>query len=1755
MRKTILIALLGLAFISVYGTTLQVSRSGGNRLNISFTLPEFLTEQVAENGLSLNKLKVDATEEENWRENMSGLPQMERWIYIPDGFDAQVVISNAVTQEYQNFSCDKTDDPADGTDWLEISEPMVFRGNRIMSFCVKPFQYDNQSGRLTTLKSADIAVEFIPGQSSGNSDRYMTPDTVTMLKALCINREDLRIVPRKPGSYIILYNGTTLQPILQPLSNWKKEKGFDVRLVNTATIGTTNSAIKAYIQNAYDTWDNPPEYIFICGRGTTGTYYIPTYSETYNYQTVGDYHYTRLDGTDLIPDAYVGRITFAGEDELQTAVNRIINYEKMIDLSATNWLNKAFLLADTSNSGISCLTTISYVKSLIMDYNLSHLFIEAYSGSFPSQINAAINSGIGTYWYRGHGDFSGWSATDINNLQNVGKYFFFSYITCFTGNFGSASVSQSERLLRLGTPTLPKGAIGVIGASCETHTCLNNITTGGIASALYREGMTKGGPAMVRGKLALMANYPQNPASYINQYMQQINLFGDPGVDIWLKQVDEITVTCPSQLYAGGSNAAVRVTLTDGTPVEGAWVCINGSANELQITGYTDANGWVVMSYASTTSPSAKITVTKPNHRTFQTTVTVNANMPQITMQNITALQQAHAGSTLTFPITLTNNGTTTLNAVTGVLQSMSDFVSIMQGTSGFGNIPASGTAQSQAFYQIHINPDAPKGEAIYFNLRLNHNEGSIDLPFYCLENGPNVILSSASFSSNLLNHGTNTLQLAFHNVSASGINALQVHLESTHPLLDVTNPTQTLGDISPDGTFSPPAAFVLVVDDTLPEGVTIRFNIRLYNNNGFLQTLTLDKQVGVPTTNDLTGPDAYGYVCHGPGDSGYVPYNWIELEPTLGGNGINLNLSDTSTDGSGSFATINLPFQFRYYGRNYNQVTVCSNGFIMPGSQGSIEWMNWQIPGPMVPRPIIAPFWDDLLTDPTGRVLYQYDSSINAMIVQWQNLKNKYSPTLRETFQVILYDPVVHSSPTGDSPILFQYKTFNNVDAGNYGTAYIDHGQYATVGIGDHTGMDGLCYTFNNQYPPTAQTLGNFTTLYFTTLPNYLIDSELIILNTIINEINGNGNGLVDAGEQLGISLMVKNVGLGPFSEGEAVLTTTDPYVTILQSQAALPDLLSDQMAETTPAFLVDISQTCPNQHTAEFTLHISNGSDEYNLTFEVIVNAMQFTTGGIAFIDGNNDFPEPGESGQLRINVQNLSALDVQNLAVTLSAPAVVVITNPFQVVALPAHNTLQLVFNISFDQLTEQGSVLDLTLTLSVTGIHYSEIPIPLIVGVPDVFLETGFEDVVFNDLFQSSYLVTIRDSEYIHDDGSELIFLHNYSNPWTYAFLYPANANDLVAARVSFTWFTLNPSANLSLMAMYPNQTDLVTLWTSGEMSDTPISEQILLTDFPDNIDNIVFALVAYMSGESFYPVALDDLSIITLHHAPGYIAGTVNLDLHPELVTQVRMKVRYSNQTYYPDADGNYIMPAYQGVNTVTAELDGYLCTVDSLAVSVTSGQTSSGNNFSLQRLIAPINLEYEVNGSLLTLNWGLEGEETQSKGGDSEKTDRYLVPEYYRIWIRWNNLNFQDTSDTQTYSRTIQPTGTYQIYVRSVFLFGGIVELYSEQSNILSFTLTGNDEQIEAPLVFALSQNQPNPFNPSTRISFTLPEASKVTLNIYNLKGQVVKSLVSSNLDRGSHSVQWNGLDNAGTPVASGVYYYKLQWKGKELIRKMVMLK
>ena len=105
--------------------------------------------------------------------------------------------------------------------------------------------------------------------------------------------------------------------------------------------------------------------------------------------------------------------------------------------------------------------------------------------------------------------------------------------------------------------------------------------------------------------------------------------------------------------------------------------------------------------------------------------------------------------------------------------------------------------------------------------------------------------------------------------------------------------------------------------------------------------------------------------------------------------------------------------------------------------------------------------------------------------------------------------------------------------------------------------------------------------------------------------------------------------------------------------------------------------------------------------------------------------------------------------------------------------------------------------------------------------------------------------------------------------------------------------------------------------------------------------------------------------------------------------------------------------------------------------------------------------------------------------------------------------------------------------------------LISEESGIIE----------ELPESYKLYQNFPNPFNPATTISFDLPNDNLVKINIYNLLGQKVKSLLNLKLTAGTHEIIWDGKNEVGQSVSSGLYLLTIKTGEYSALKKMILLR
>ncbi len=168
--------------------------------------------------------------------------------------------------------------------------------------------------------------------------------------------------------------------------------------------------------------------------------------------------------------------------------------------------------------------------------------------------------------------------------------------------------------------------------------------------------------------------------------------------------------------------------------------------------------------------------------------------------------------------------------------------------------------------------------------------------------------------------------------------------------------------------------------------------------------------------------------------------------------------------------------------------------------------------------------------------------------------------------------------------------------------------------------------------------------------------------------------------------------------------------------------------------------------------------------------------------------------------------------------------------------------------------------------------------------------------------------------------------------------------------------------------------------------------------------------------------------------------------------------------------------------------------------------------------------------------------------------------------LMFSNTDTQINSFTTFYSETLQHTGFQERLIALPYYSNQLLYIAFRHHNISNMSLLkfddiqihyylGNGVTPEITLKTALKNNSPNPFNPSTSIAFDLSQPENVCIDIFNVKGQKVKTLTNQFYQAGSHSVMWNGKDDSNQNVSSGIYFFNMKSGKYTSTRKMILLK
>jgi len=253
--------------------------------------------------------------------------------------------------------------------------------------------------------------------------------------------------------------------------------------------------------------------------------------------------------------------------------------------------------------------------------------------------------------------------------------------------------------------------------------------------------------------------------------------------------------------------------------------------------------------------------------------------------------------------------------------------------------------------------------------------------------------------------------------------------------------------------------------------------------------------------------------------------------------------------------------------------------------------------------------------------------------------------------------------------------------------------------------------------------------------------------------------------------------------------------------------------------------------------------------------------------------------------------------------------------------------------------------------------------------------------------------------------------------------------------------------------------------------------------------------------------------------------------------------------------------------TVLAPNGGEMLAIGSLAnIQWTAGGGPELVNIEISRagLGAWETLAANVDASLGHFMWMVDGDISSTclmkvydaaDPGVSDTSDGIFTIYRPMTWVRLDSMGGsvpEGESDliTVTFDAMGLPEGTYEADITLSSNAGEDVVVP------VTIEVIYDPTDAEAPTaILRLARNHPNPFNPKTAIAFSLARGGAAKLTVYDVQGRAVKTLVDGVLDAGEHQAVWDGRDEAGRALASGLYFYKLNAEGRELTEKMLMLK
>lgn len=681
-----------------------------------------------------------------------------------------------------------------------------------------------------------------------------------------------------------------------------------------------------------------------------------------------------------------------------------------------------------------------------------------------------------------------------------------------------------------------------------------------------------------------------------------------------------------------------------------------------------------------------------------------------------------------------------------------------------------------------------------------------------------------------------------------------------------------------------------------------------------------------------------------------------------------------------------------------------------------------------------------------------------------------------------------------------------------------------------------------------------------------------IVYNDMVIDDANGNGNGLIDFGENILLSVEIENIGTLNADDVTVTLTSDDEYITITDSTESYGTVLAGTVASVLNGFELEIDDLVPDQHNVLVELNATDGTDTWTSYFSFSLNAPVLEIGEMTIDDnsGNdNGVLDPGENVMITIPVSNTGNAETLNVLATLTCPTtgIGITTETIDIGLIGISSSEDAVYEVSADASIPFGTPIIFNFSAiagefevmedfpTQVGIHREdfesggftqypwmlqgyEITWPNVNPIEDFILGNTISDVEW-EIDQTEFYsgeASAKSSAITHNQASFMSLELDVTQDGEISFWYKV-ACEYSPSQTYFYDGLFFMIDGVTADRFQP-EGDGSSPWSFASYQIDAGVHTFDWVYVKDGSDGSTFlpddcAWVDFITFPSIVPVAV------------GTIEGSVTLIPEGDIED---VEIVIGTTTLNPDATGFYTVDLPAGSYDLTASLEGYE-TITNADVVVMENQLTL-SYFELYYLQSPQNLNADLEIDVVNLSW--EHDQLVNRNKDAEASNREF--QNFNIYRRLDGNDFEllATTTELSYEDILIEAGEYEFFITAMY----DQENESEASNIEMIYWDGtNSDDPLIPNINALYQNLPNPFNPTTRINYDLKQDTKVVLEIYNIKGQKVMQLVNDEKTAGQHSVYWNGKDDFNKSVSSGIYFYKIQAGNFRETKKMLLMK